>query len=239
MNRTTLSRLAATALASALLLTACGGGDALGSGDSGAPTDNATISDPLPPADETAGEGDGAAGNPGYGPGVAEGEPNPNAPDDAEGDCSAAGMMVTAVQPEGVSDEAAATWNRMRSLAMSCDYAGLARLGNEGEPLGFTFGGETDAAAYWSEQEANGDDPMLKLVEVTGLPAAVGDGEGQDGWFIWPAVHADPSVDANWDEVTGIYPPDVIEEWRAAGAYYGYRVAITPEGDWVYFTAGD
>lgn len=242
MKNRTARRLAASALATALLVTACGGSaDPLGSGatDEG----DATVSDPLPTEGaDGVDEGEGStedAGDPGGGQGIAEGEPNPNTPGEEQAECSAGGMMVTAVQPQGVDEPAATTWNQIRSLALSCDYEGLAQLGDEGQQLAFTFGGETDAAAYWRQQEENGQDPMLKLIQITGTPVAVGDGEGHEGWYIWPAVHADPDDEANWDAIRDIYTPQEIEEMRAAGGYYGYRIAITPEGDWVYFTAGD
>ena len=246
MTISTLRRLAAVA-AVALLLVSCGGTDADGGGD------------PLGAGDETADErvipGSGASEPdtsyaPGEGPsegqGIAEGEPHPGssegAPttdatprDPAAAECSAGDLVVAQVQPEGVSEAAAETWNAIRNAAMACDYDALAALA--GDEFTYSYGGGDDPAGFWAEAEARGDDdPMAKLVQITGTEVAVDDA----GNYVWPAVHVRPEDEDAWMALEGIYTTDLLDEWREAGTgYLGYRTAISPEGAWLYFVAGD
>ncbi len=237
MKTNTMRRLA-VALTAAALLAGCGGADA--GTDDAATTDTGRLADGATATDPNSIPGQ-AESDPGASQGIAEGEPNPSAPggapqaEEPREDCSAGDLMVAAVQPEGVSEAAAATWNALREAAMACDYAGLADLASDD---GFTssYGAGTDAAAFWAEAEAAGDDPMAKLVQLSGLPSAV-DAQGNT---VWPAAHVRPEDDDAWRELDGIYTSDTLDEWREAGSgYLGYRLAITPEGEWIYFVAGD
>ena len=37
----------------------------------------------------------------------------------------------------------------------------------------------------------------------------------------------------------GLYPQEQIDSMKAGGSYLGYRTAITADGDWQFFVAGD
>lgn len=152
---------------------------------------------------------------------------------DAGAECSAGDLVVAAVQPQGLTEAAAETWNAIRSAALACDYEALA--GIAGEDFVFSFGGGDDPAAFWRQAEAAGEPVLADLVRILGLPAA----EDEDGSFVWPRVHLEPEDDAAWEEVADIYEPEDISSWREFGGYLGYRTAITPDGTWVYFVAGD
>jgi hypothetical protein len=39
--------------------------------------------------------------------------------------------------------------------------------------------------------------------------------------------------------VSGLYPQEQVDQMKAGGMYLGYRTAITPDGDWQFFVAGD
>lgn len=210
-RRPVRSALAAAVVATALV--ACGG-----SADEGALPGPTATGEPTPAItpsaiDETAAE--------------------PPVPD-AGARCSAGDLVVTAVQPEGVTEAAAETWNDIRSAAMSCDYEQLAGIAPD-EGFTFTFGGEEDPVPYWRNLEQAGQPVLADLVRILGLPAA----EDDEGNVVWPRVHVEPESDAAWEEVTSIYGPEVTSEWRETGSYLGARVGIAPDGTWIYFVAGD
>lgn len=152
---------------------------------------------------------------------------------DAGSECSAGDLMVTAVQPQGVTEAAAETWNAVRSAALDCDYDALA--GMAGEDFSFSFGGGDDPATFWRRAEDAGEPVMADLVQILGLSTA----EDDDGDFVWPRVHLDPEDDAAWEEIGEVYEPEDVSSWRESGAYLGYRTAIAPDGTWLYFVAGD
>jgi hypothetical protein len=138
---------------------------------------------------------------------------------------------------------------RIVAAARRCDYAALVRLGNErGRGLAFSFGGTSDAAAFWRTLERNGPRPrpMEALVKVLSLPyAAVGvDGRAvpraRARYYVWPRAHRlNPSA-SDWRALRVLYTQAQIDAMRRGDSgYLGYRVGITPAGDWQYFIAGD
>jgi hypothetical protein len=138
---------------------------------------------------------------------------------------------------------------RIVAAARRCDYAALVRLGNErGRGLAFSFGGTSDAAAFWRTLERNGPRPrpMGALVKLLSLPHAT---VGFDGravprararFYVWPRAHRlNPSA-SDWRALRVLYTQAQIDAMRRGGSgYLGYRVGITPAGDWQYFIAGD
>ena len=38
---------------------------------------------------------------------------------------------------------------------------------------------------------------------------------------------------------SGLYTQEQIDSMKAGGSYLGYRTAITADGDWQFFVAGD
>jgi len=63
-----------------------------------------------------------------------------------------------------------------------------------------------------------------------------------NGWYFWPSVYAiDPS---KWTEedvamMQTFLTDEQIEEFREWGWYIDFRIAITPEGKWIQYLAGD
>lgn len=203
-----------TAGALALVLAACGGGGA-----------DQTI-EPSPTAASPAATPS---------PVEATGVPEPPVPD-AGADCSAGELLAEDVEPQGLTDAAAETWSGIRDAALSCDYDRLAAIAGETEDVTFSFGGGEDPAPFWRQAEGSGQRVLAELVGILELPA----GEDEDGAFVWPRVHVEPEDDSAWEELLAVYPPEAIEEWRGSGSgYLGYRTAISPEGEWLYFVAGD
>jgi hypothetical protein len=162
--------------------------------------------------------------------------------------CSASALPA-AKPVAGLPPRVASMRMRIVAAARRCDYAALVRLGNErGRGLAFSFGATADAAAYWRMLERTGPRPrpMEALVKVLSLPyAAVGlNGRAvppaRARFFVWPSAHRlNPSA-ADWRALRALYPQAQIDAMRRGGSgYLGYRVGITPRGDWQYFIAGD
>ena len=220
MRRTFLAGFAAVTV---LSLTACGGTstpDVVAEPGASAPA-TAAESTPSAPAQ-----------------GIAEGEPNPAAPTPPptaeRPDCSAGDLMVAMVEPAGVPDAVARTYDAIRTAALACDYESLAAIG--GDTLTVSFGAVDDPAAYWQRLEKDGatPPPMASLVQLLGGAHAT----DSNGTIVWPAVHVDRDGEASWQQVAEIYGPEQTEEFRTHG-YLGYRVGIAPDGTWQYFVAGD
>jgi hypothetical protein len=162
--------------------------------------------------------------------------------------CSAS-SLPPAKRVAGLPPRVASMRLRIVAAARRCDYAALVRLGKErGRGLAFSYGGSTSAAAYWRMLERNGPRPrpMEALVKVLSLPyAAVGvDGRAvprtRARFYVWPRAHRlNPSA-RDWQALRVLYTQAQIDAMRRAGiGYRGYRVGITPAGDWQYFVAGD
>jgi hypothetical protein len=162
--------------------------------------------------------------------------------------CSASGLPP-AKGVGGLPPAVASMRRRIVDAARRCDYAALVRLGNErGRGLAFSYGGSTSAAAYWRMLERNDPRPrpMEALVKLLSLPFAT---VGLDGravppmrarLYVWPRAHRlNPSA-RDWQALRLLYTQAQIDAMRRAGiGYLGYRVGITPAGDWQYFIAGD
>jgi hypothetical protein len=138
---------------------------------------------------------------------------------------------------------------RIVSSARRCDYAALVRLGNErGRGLAFSYGGTTSAVRFWRTLERSGRKPrpMEALVKVLSLPYATVALNGRAvpraraRFYVWPSAHrVNPSA-RDWRALRALYTEAQIDAMRRGGTgYLGYRVGITPAGDWQYFIAGD
>ena len=138
---------------------------------------------------------------------------------------------------------------RIIAAARRCDYAALVRLGDEvRRGLAFSYGGSRSAPQFWRMLERNGPEPrpMEALVRVLAMPFAAirADGTraggGRPAFYVWPSAHRANPSNADWQALRTLYPPAQIERLRRGGTgYLGYRVGITPAGDWQYFIAGD
>jgi hypothetical protein len=137
---------------------------------------------------------------------------------------------------------------RIIAAARRCDYAALERLGNEvGRGLAFSYGANRSAAQFWRRLERNGSRPrpMEALAKVLAMPFARVYASGTPAppnkgrFYVWPSAHRANPSERDWQALRTLYSPRQIEQMRRAGSYFGYRVGITPAGDWQYFIAGD
>lgn len=141
--------------------------------------------------------------------------------------------------PEAVAEKRAAIWDAV----VECDWDQLQRLLGPG--FSFTFGGGDDSIDapihHWQYLEAQGEQPMLFLAELLNRPFGTIESEGVT-YYVWPSVHTkewDAATQAEIERLRPLYGDEDFSDFEAFGAYFGYRVGITDNGDWVYFIAGD
>ena len=162
------------------------------------------------------------------------------APTEPEVRCSTAGLRLTLPEqdlPPAVAD----VRTRVFGAAVACDYDTLEQIALEqGEGFTFSYGGGDSAAAYWRQVEAAGTErplPMLALATILTMPYT----RNETGSYAWPTAYNEAPTDEAWQALVeaGLYTQEQIDSMEAAGSYLGYRTAITPDGDWQFFVAGD
>ena len=163
--------------------------------------------------------------------------------------CSAS-SLPPARAVAGLPPRVASMRLRIVAAARRCDYATLVRLGNEaGRGLAFSYGANRSAPELWRMLERGAGPeprPMEALVKLLSMPYAT---VGFDGravppsrarFYVWPSAHRENPSARDWRALRTLYTEAQIERMRRGGAgYLGYRVGITPAGDWQYFIAGD
>jgi hypothetical protein len=131
--------------------------------------------------------------------------------------------------------------------AVDCDYGFLEELALEGDPgFSYSYGVDGTPARFWQAREteaANKEKPtseyMRYLVSVLRLPHCKETGPDGKVYFVWPRVHCSARTAKDWDDLKGLYTDEQIDQMRTGDIYYGFRVGILEDGDWVYFIAGD
>ncbi len=158
-------------------------------------------------------------------------------------ECSTAGVRLTLPEqelPQAVAD----VRSRVFEAAVACDYETLEEIALEkGEGFTFSYGSETSAAEYWREREEAGDaepgpKPMLALATILTTPYT----RNESGSYAWPTAYQESPSEADWQALVdaGLYTQEQIDGMKTGGTgYLGYRTAITPDGDWQFFVAGD
>ena len=85
-------------------------------------------------------------------------------------------------------------------------------------------------AAYWRELESRGDEPLASLAKILQMPYTL-----SRGLYVWPFAY-----DRTREELTPYEQTLLAQLGGFAGdAYLGWRAGIEPDGDWVFFVAGD
>lgn len=204
-------------IAAALALAGCGAGDA----DEAAGPAPVTVTETVA---ETETE-----------PAETETEPEPEAA------CSAAGLRPT-LPPQDLPPEVAEVRQRVFDAAVACDYETLEEIALErGAGFTFSYGAGDSAAAFWRETEEAGTGeppPMRALATILTLPYT----RNEAGSYAWPTAYDESPAEADWQAIVdaGLYSPEDVQLMQTTGTgYLGYRTAITPDGDWQFFVAGD
>ena len=172
-------------------------------------------------------------------------EPPPTTPAETtpagEGSCSMSGVRLTLSEqelPAAVAD----VRKRVFDAAAACDYDTLEEIALEqGEGFTFSYGASTDASEYWRDLEENSSEqpkPMRALAAILTMPFT----RNESGSYAWPTAYSENPTEEAWRELVyaGLYDGDVVEQMKTqATGYLGYRTAITADGDWQFFVAGD
>jgi hypothetical protein len=152
--------------------------------------------------------------------------------------CSARGMSP-ALPAQGVPAKAAATRARIARAAVACDYAALERIAKQTrQGFKFSYGSETSAAAYWRAlEESHRDKPLRRLVAILRTPFT----RNEIKAYAWPSAYTEKPSAANWKQLVGAgaYTRAEVTRLKKAGMYLGYRTAVSPQGKWLFFVAGD
>jgi pyruvate/2-oxoglutarate dehydrogenase complex dihydrolipoamide acyltransferase (E2) component len=131
---------------------------------------------------------------------------------------------------------------RIFEAAVACDYETLEEIALErGEGFTFSYGGSEDASEFWREVEAAAEErplPMRALATILTMPVT----RNEAGSYAWPTAYSENPTEEAWRDLVyaGLYTAEEVETMQTQGTgYLGYRTAITPDGDWQFFVAGD
>ena len=128
---------------------------------------------------------------------------------------------------------------RVFDAAVACDYDTLQQIALEkGAGFTFSYGGETDASEYWRKLEDEGTEkPMRALATILAQPFT----RNESGSYAWPTAYSENPTEEAWQALVdaGLYTQNQIDQMKTAGSYLGWRTAITADGDWQFFVAGD
>ena len=159
-------------------------------------------------------------------------------PAEPEVRCSTAGLRLS-LPEQDLPPEVADVRERIFGAAVACDYETLDQIALErGEGFTFSFGGGTSAAEHWRTLEESGaEEPMRILATILTLPYT----RNESGSYAWPTAYQESPSEADWQALVdaGISTEEQVDQMKAAGSYLGYRTAITADGDWQFFVAGD
>ena len=162
-------------------------------------------------------------------------------PEQPTSECSTSGIRMTLPEQE-LPAEVAEVRQRIFDAAIACDYETLEQIALEkGAGFTFSYGDAGSAAAHWRKLEESGtEEPMRVLATILTLPYT----RNESGSYAWPTAYNESPTDADWQALVdaGLYTQEQIDGMRnapGAGGYLGYRTAITADGDWQFFVAGD
>ena len=153
--------------------------------------------------------------------------------------CSTAGLRLT-LPEQDLPPEVADVRKRVFGAAVACDYETLEQIAlEEGEGFTFSYGGGTSAADHWRMLEESGaEKPMRVLATILTFPYT----RNETGSYAWPTAYQESPSEADWQALVdaGISTQEQVDLMKTQGTgYLGYRTAITADGDWQFFVAGD
>lgn len=140
---------------------------------------------------------------------------------------------------DALTPEARATRDALLAAARADDWDAVAALIPTDTMFTSNYGGETDHVAYYRGLD---EDVLAEVVLLLDAPFDyVGDIQAGEV-FVWPELHARVPFTIGEDERASLaerYGADAIAEWEAAGAYLGWRIGITTDGEWLFLVSGD
>ena len=150
--------------------------------------------------------------------------------------CSTAGLRLT-LPEQDLPPVVADVRKRIFDAAIACDYDTLEQIALEqGEGFTFSYGPGTSAAEHWRTLEEGGEGPLSVLAIILTMPYT----RNETGSYAWPTAYQESPSEADWQALVdaGLYSQVQIDAMKGGG-YVGYRTAITADGDWQFFVAGD
>lgn len=151
--------------------------------------------------------------------------------------CSATGVELPGPS-EGLPPAVADTRQAIIEAAGRCSFTELEAIAGE---LNTSFGGGGAENLEAWENEDHGE--LGTLLKVLDMSHAVIETENSGRIFVWPAAFAhdlwEEIPEDQLDELRSLYTPEELEELSVIGAYAGWRVGISENGDWMFFVAGD
>ncbi|MGH3071102.1 MAG: hypothetical protein ACRDNB_02385 [Gaiellaceae bacterium] len=155
--------------------------------------------------------------------------------------CSTAAVRLTLPDQE-LPPAVADLRKRVFDAAVACDYDTLEQIALEkGAGFTFSYGGGTDASAFWRDVEESATEsplPMLTLATILTMPFT----RNESGSYAWPTAYSENPTEESWQALVdaGLYSQETVDAMKEQGTgYLGYRTAITADGDWQFFVAGD
>jgi hypothetical protein len=108
----------------------------------------------------------------------------------------------------------------------------------------FSFGGDTDAIAFWKEVSGDGEGRELLaiMIEVFEAGFVHVNRDDKTDLYVWPyfaEVPLDSLTPAQKVELYELVTAQDVKDMEEFGAYIFYRAGISPDGQWQYFVAGD
>ena len=155
--------------------------------------------------------------------------------------CSMSGVRLTLPDQE-LPPAVAEVRKRVFDAAVACDYDTLEQIALEqGEGFTFSYGSSTDASEYWRDVEEKSSEtpkPMRALATILTQPFT----RNESGSYAWPTAYSENPTEDAWRDLvdSGLYSAEEVDQMQEQNTgYLGYRTAITADGDWQFFVAGD
>lgn len=162
---------------------------------------------------------------------------------DGSTDCSASGLAESWSDDLALTVAAQETRRQILDAAVACDFARL----DEIAPAEFIYSidpGQDSPGESWALEEYRGTaNPTTWLVGLLQLPATPVTWDTGQELYVWPAVSTKPFSEATPDEIDQLrrlgFSEEEIETSAREDIYFGYRLGIDVDGNWLYFLAGD
>jgi hypothetical protein len=108
----------------------------------------------------------------------------------------------------------------------------------------FSFGADDDPIAFWKHvsMDGTGRDILADMIKVFSSGFVQLNAGTEDEIFIWPYHFIYPLEDLTSEQEVELYllvPAEYRQHMEDAGGYIGFRAAIRPTGEFVFFVAGD
>jgi hypothetical protein len=140
--------------------------------------------------------------------------------------------------PPTIPEAVEATRAELLAAAETGDYEQLRPL--VPEQFSYTFGGPVEGGpiAYWQRLEDEEDvSPIAILADLLRLPVTY-----YQGHYVWPfafPLSANELTPADRELLRDVGGEDLSDDFLPDGGYLGWRVGVEPDGDWIFFIAGD